>query len=194
MSVGSPTPPCFLPPSPSSCRGGRPSRLARFGPALPKHAPLVADAVALGSGLRTPPVDDMSTAYHPAMPVYDGRPMHGYPASAMVHAGRSRAMADEAKNAHHYRCQPTQTAYAYQTRNASHLANQLPDPSSRRSTRPSTPSSDSTVTTKQDKDAAPQSSETLIYHSLQIPKCISPEGGNLSDFAAQVSGSGPSLC
>jgi hypothetical protein len=26
----------------------------------------------------------------------------------------------------------------------------------------------------------------LIFHSLQLPKCISPVGGNLSDFAAQV--------
>jgi hypothetical protein len=42
------------------------------------------------------------------------------------------------------------------------------------------PSSTSTMTRSKDE------SESLVSHSLQIPKCISPAGGNLSDFAAQV--------
>ncbi|KAK2934117.1 Cyclin PHO80-like [Fusarium oxysporum f. sp. vasinfectum] len=44
--------------------------------------------------------------------------------------------------------------------------------------RPSTPAS----TASGSKDE----SESLVYHSLQIPKCISPSGGNLADFAAQM--------
>jgi hypothetical protein len=46
--------------------------------------------------------------------------------------------------------------------------------------RPSTPPVSSKTVNKDDSDS-------LVYHSLQIPKCISPSGGNLADFAAQVS-------
>lgn len=31
-----------------------------------------------------------------------------------------------------------------------------------------------------------RSSDTLVYHSLTIPRCISPNGGNLAELAAQV--------
>lgn len=56
------------------------------------------------------------------------------------------------------------------------------------STQPSTPSSEAAVTGML-SDPAPVSrrgSDTLVYHSLQIPKCVSENGGNLADFAAQV--------
>jgi hypothetical protein len=45
--------------------------------------------------------------------------------------------------------------------------------------RPSTPSASTSTATKND-------AESLVYHSLVIPKCISPAGGNLADFAAQM--------
>jgi hypothetical protein len=44
---------------------------------------------------------------------------------------------------------------------------------------PSTPSASTSAATK-------DNAESLVYHSLTIPKCISPAGGNLADFAAQV--------
>jgi hypothetical protein len=43
------------------------------------------------------------------------------------------------------------------------------------------------VVSAKDAISSRRSSETLIYHSLQIPRCISSSGGSLADFAAQVS-------
>ncbi|RCI16377.1 hypothetical protein L249_2457 [Ophiocordyceps polyrhachis-furcata BCC 54312] len=136
------------------------------------------EAASSDRGLKKPPPsDDMSTAYHPAMPAYDGRAIHGYPSSAMAHPSRSRPVVGNSSQ--NYRCPPQQMHPA-----ASFTAkNQLSDLSARRSNRGPTPS---TGAAKQDADASRTSSETLIYHSLQIPRCISPDGGNLSDFAAQM--------
>lgn len=62
-----------------------------------------------------------------------------------------------------------------------HASTQLP------TVRRITPPADLISTTAPDASAIRRGSETLIYHSLQIPKCISPKGGNLAEFAAQVS-------
>ncbi|XP_044718907.1 cyclin domain-containing protein [Hirsutella rhossiliensis] len=130
----------------------------------------------------------MSTAYHPAMPAYDGHAIRSYPSSAMAHVGRSRTLMDETRGSQHYRGppQPTQPAPAFQARNSSLSTTPLHDTASRRPARPSTPTLEAVMTTKKDGDASRNGSETLIYHSLQIPKCISPDGGNLSDFAAHM--------
>ena len=65
----------------------------------------------------------------------------------------------------------------------------LPQPSQTRSqpvpqksTRPATPTSDGTMA---DKDAAAKE-RALVIHSLQIPRCISPRGGNLADLVADL--------
>lgn len=66
-----------------------------------------------------------------------------------------------------------------------HHASSLAPPSttSRHSTRPSTPSS--TASTSQHHErTVPRRDSTLVMHSLQLPACISPNGGNLDDFAA----------
>lgn len=56
---------------------------------------------------------------------------------------------------------------------------------SRQTTRPSTPnsthSSQAASVTTLGADA-----QSMVLHSMQIPKCISPKAGNLADFAAQV--------
>ncbi|PNY26264.1 Uncharacterized protein TCAP_03808 [Tolypocladium capitatum] len=131
----------------------------------------------------------MSTTYHHAMPSYDGQlAMHSYPAG-MAHASRPKAMVDDGRSSQHYRypSQQTQVAPVSQTRNNSFsLTAQLPHPTSRPSTRPSTPISEAAMAVKQEPAPAARNSDSLIYHSLQIPKCISPNGGNLSDFAAQM--------
>ncbi|PHH58882.1 hypothetical protein CDD80_1940 [Ophiocordyceps camponoti-rufipedis] len=110
------------------------------------------------------------------MPAYDGRALHAYSSSAMAHpSSRSRPVVGDVRNpSQHYRCSQPHAA------KNQHLS----DLSSRRSLRSSTPST--TDTAKYDAHASRSSSETLIYHSLQIPRCISPQGGNLSDFAAQM--------
>lgn len=53
--------------------------------------------------------------------------------------------------------------------------------------RDTTPSSDPNMT-----PSSTRSADTLVYHSLQIPKCISSRGGNLAEFAAQVRNCSPS--
>lgn len=54
------------------------------------------------------------------------------------------------------------------------------------STGPSTPASDGSLSVPNDGQVSRRGSESLIYHSLQIPKCITANGGNLAEFAAQV--------
>ncbi|KND90879.1 hypothetical protein TOPH_04543 [Tolypocladium ophioglossoides CBS 100239] len=189
MSVGSPRLTSLLPPSPSNCCCSQRALLPPSCIALPKPHPTIDDAAILGSGLRTPPIDNMSTTYHHAMPAYDGQlAMHSYPAG-MAHASRSKAILDDSRSSQHYRypSQQTQVAPVSQTRNNSFsLTTQLPHPTSRPSTRPSTPMSEAAMTAKQEPAPSRRNSDSLIYHSLQIPKCISPNGGNLSDFAAQM--------
>ena len=54
---------------------------------------------------------------------------------------------------------------------------------SQHSTRPSTPTSGAML---KDGSVSRRGSDTLVYHSLTIPRCISPSGGNLAELAAQV--------
>ncbi|KAK3334126.1 hypothetical protein B0T19DRAFT_440819 [Cercophora scortea] len=55
-------------------------------------------------------------------------------------------------------------------------------PGSRQSTAASTPNSGGTMAKR---GLSPRDS-SMVKHSLEIPKCISPEGGNLADFVAEV--------
>ena len=61
-----------------------------------------------------------------------------------------------------------------------------PQSNSRQSTRPSTPNSAVTLASQQE-DGTSNRGSAMVLHSLEIPACISPKGGNLADFAAQVS-------
>lgn len=172
----------LLPSSPSDAR--RPV-LPPLSIALPEVQPAAKDYhhhhLHLGTGLRTPPVDDMSTTYQQAPAAYDSHALRSY-ASSMAHAGRPKAAAaSEARtaNVQYYRYPPLQQNQ--QARNV----HTTPSDRSAKSTTPA-----SVVSAK---DAVPsrRSSDTLIYHSLQIPRCISASGGSLTDFAAQVSPTAP---
>lgn len=148
--------------------------------------------------------DDMSATYPPSY-VYDNHAAHNYSASLGQPAG-PRAQPNSHVQAHHqapavtdsrslqylrYPLQPVQQPVqpvvhsqaqirSAESTDASHPV--LKD--ARSNARPPTPTSDATMTTQSTRSR--RDSDTLVYHSLQIPKCISPAGGNLADFAAQV--------
>jgi hypothetical protein len=159
----------------------------------------------LVSGLRTPPVDGMSTTYHPQMATYNSHDSYGYPAS-LAHSTRSKAAGTDPRSLQQYRY-PSQLPYTqpqpqplsqqqpqpqpqYQTqvptavsRAAAYITNVHP---AQPATHPAKPS-DSVVEAPLAKHGnARRDSETLVFHSLRIPKCISPTGGNLAEFAAEM--------
>lgn len=188
-------------------------RKAGFPPTSIKLPPLTNDTKLLGSGLRTPPSDEMSTAFQPQLASYDSHAMHNYPA-AVPQAARATTAMNDTRGAQYYRYAAAQTQqsqsqqqqpqthyshYPYQQQQATHLQQEPHSVahvsqsrngsvssatqsicSSRQTLRPLSPSSASTITRSKDE------TESLVSHSLQIPKCISPAGGNLSDFAAKV--------
>lgn len=181
-----------LPPSPSFSSNSRRPVLPPLGITLPKPSALTHDIAYrqhLTNGLRTPPVDDMSTTYQQVPAAYDSHSLRSY-TSAIVHPSRAKAMAVAGVNdARHYGRYPTVQ------QNQLQLQHQLQIPVSQTLHAPlhSTPSDHSTkstpasVVSAKDAVSSRRSSEALIYHSLQIPRCISPSGGSLADFAAQVS-------
>lgn len=201
MSVGIPPPNSqILPPSPTTCPSRRRPFLPAPGIALPKLPALSHHVVLLGSGLRTPPADDMSTTYQPAPTAYEYA-SHSYP-SSMTHTSRSKATAtvggttasvghDARTGTQYYIYSSQQPQHApvpsSQPKNSSFSTSQTLLSSSSSHTKPSTPTSATISVSSKRAASTRKSSETLIYHSLQIPKCISANGGNLADFAAQVS-------
>jgi hypothetical protein len=52
--------------------------------------------------------------------------------------------------------------------------------------RAGTPTSEATAKVPSNGPSPKKNSDALVYHSLTIPRCISPNGGNLADLAAQV--------
>ncbi|KAH6603699.1 hypothetical protein Trco_008474 [Trichoderma cornu-damae] len=168
----------LLPLSPSTSSASRRPVLPPLTTAFPELLGLAHDSahLHLGSGLRTPPVDDMGTTYQQVPAAYDR------------HALRSYAPSIDSKNAavQYYRYGPLHQAMASQT-SSSHSRNGAPaalhNTPSDRSTKSATPAS---VVSAKDAVPSRRSSETLIYHSLQIPRCISSNGGSLTDFAAQM--------
>lgn len=190
MSLRSQLSTSILPPSPSNILGRRDRLVPPGHLPLLKPLSLTEDAVVAGSGLRTPPVDDMSTTYHSTLPVYDGHVIHGYPAMA-PHATRPKAVVDDGRSTQQHRypahaAQPASASLARNSNTSSHSTAQLSHTCSRPSTRPSTPTPEVFDVGKPDGTTTRRGSDTLIYHSLQIPKCISAHGGSLSDFAAQM--------
>lgn len=183
----------------------------------PKLPRLTHDLVWSGSGLRTPPFDDMSTVFHPSLASYDSHGVHSYPA-ASSQAARAKAAVSESRTSQYYRdavpSQQPQHQHQYQQmqhnrqvyqqplhqcevqpisaiplhRNGSISSNQ-PASISRQCVGQSTPPSTFPVSAAplgNEQDTLEKETESLVYHSLQIPKCISPKGGNLADFAAQM--------
>ncbi|KAM0561438.1 hypothetical protein ACHAPJ_003319 [Fusarium lateritium] len=212
MSVGISLSTLNFPPSPPHGSGSWgpsfPSTIKL--PKLPSQANKIP---LLGNGLKTPPFDDMSTVFQPSLASYDSHAIHNYPA-AVPQAARATAAMNDTRGSQYYRypvqhpqqqqqpqpqSQP-QTTYNhyYQQEQSTHPQHELHPtsvvsqhrngsistvphavPASAQPVRPSISPASSATLNKDD-------SESLVYHSLQIPKCISPAGGNLADFAAQM--------
>ncbi|KAM0245162.1 hypothetical protein ACHAQJ_010631, partial [Trichoderma viride] len=181
----------LLPLSPSFSFDCRRPVLPPLSFALPQPPPLTHDTAHQylhqhsTNGLRTPPVDEMSTTYHQQVPAtYDSHALRNY-ASAIAHPSRAKAMAATAAN-------DARFVAAEYGRYASLQQHQMPYSQSRNAPLHSTPSDQSTkstpasVVSAKDAISSRRGSETLIYHSLQIPRCISSSGGSLADFAAQM--------
>lgn len=181
MSVKISSSASFLLPSPTTlqdCRG----RNSVCGVVLPKLPYIAKFSLSLGNGLRSPPVDDMSATYQPAMPAYESHTLHSY-SSALPQSGHIKPVIDDGRGSQQcrYSSQPVQV------RNGQYSTAPMTDTTLLHTSGSSTPAADSSISAKRSQSTSRRGSETLIYHSLQLPKCISPTGGNLSEFAAQVS-------
>lgn len=161
------------------------------------------------SGLRTPPTDEMGTTYQmPNMASYESNHMHrsAY-APRAAHADRTRSAMGESmydtatrystsqgypQQPPQYQQAPPQLQSYQQHPPISHgrqavLPSIVPQPStSRPPTRPTTPSSVRSARSLSDASIAARDAG-MVLHNLQIPTCISPAGGDLADFTAQVS-------
>lgn len=144
----------------------------------------------LRSGLQTPPFESMSTTYHPAMAsAYDSNPVAAYSVS-LAHSARSKAAMMESAGAQYPRYAQQQQQIqqppipAQQRYNPVPSGSHVPLSGTAHPTRSLTPKAE-TKRPPKDKISG-NAHETLIYHSLQLPRCISPTGGNLAEFAAQV--------
>lgn len=178
----------LLHPSPSTYSGARNWRSQRNETIPTKPNDLPHRRPVLGSGLTTPPFDDMSTTYHQSLAAYDNHATNGH-SVPFAGPGLSKAAMADPRAVYHTHQVPSQHVVVPQ--HTHHRSTTAPSninhivPTSHHAPRPTSPrgpaSTASNPTSPSKKDA-----DALIYHSLQIPKCISPNGGNLPDFAAQV--------
>lgn len=149
--------------------------------------------------LSTRLIETMSTTYQAPLAAYESHAMHGYP-SSLVQVGRNKVNMADAANPQIYR-PPMQQPHLSQhqlpsnwpSKEASFSGAPTLMSNSQQITRPPSPASSATLTVPQSNNASRRGSESLVYHSLDIPRRISPNGGNLADFAAQV-GFYPSPC
>lgn len=162
---------------------------------------LADEAALVTGGLRTPPVENsnMSTAYqNPSAAIlpsaYDSHVSLIRQPATFVQASRAGGVFCDANLAQNSQNQPQQQYQQpqsqYQSQQAHHASSlnnntavQPHSASSRHSTRPSTPSSTSTNHVHSEGTVSRRDS-TMVMHSLHLPSCISPNGGNLDDFAA----------
>jgi len=201
----------FLP-SPSALSGD--SQTSQ--PPLSKQSCRVYGGAPAQSGLRTPPTDEnMETAYQlPSMASYEN--LHAHHHSAYVPApppsDRPRPVLNErlAPNEQMFnpslRCtgpvypyyQPTVSLplprasippltagpVAPPTDSSHYQSAQQTQPAPQQTTRPSTPGPTSSSTMTEQEVTARDLA--MVHHSLQIPQCISPKGGNLADLVADL--------
>jgi hypothetical protein len=117
---------------------------------------------------------------------YDSNAVSAYSAS-IAHSARSKAAMVDGNNAQYPRYVQQQPANPTQQRYNTVPAGTQVAMAATQLSRPMTPKADLTMPQK-DKSKGAGPAETLIYHSLQLPRCITPNGGNLAEFAAQVRG------
>lgn len=172
----------FSPPRSSSCQKRTPLSSQRFTGKV---------ALRTTGSLGTHPGYKMSAIYHgPQAVAYESRlPAHEHHTLAQIE--RSRPYAQEAHNGmENYDRHPAQNHFQqYQSQvpqQARHLVNSASHPGSRLPTRPSTPNSTHSSHPASGTNSANGDAQSMVLHSLQVPACISPKGGNLADFAAQV--------
>ncbi|GKT49774.1 meiotically up-regulated gene 80 protein [Colletotrichum spaethianum] len=121
----------------------------------------------------------MSATYHaPQLVAYDSHVLPSYPSAVAQARGPKAVMADSARAPQYSRYSQPTTSYSQPSSRHQYST------TSRHSTRPSTPTSGAIG--KSDGTASRKGSSALVLHSLSIPSCINPKGGNLADFAAQI--------
>jgi hypothetical protein len=147
------------------------------------------------SGLRTPPTEEMGTTYQvPNLASYENNNVYrsAY-ASTMGHADRTRGAVGDAiyDTATRYSTsqeqdhQPQYQQLIQQSRARVFPSTTSQSSTSRPSTRTPTPSSGTSAKTQSEALTAVRDA-AMVLHNLQIPTCISPNGGDLADFTAQV--------
>ncbi|ETS83671.1 hypothetical protein PFICI_05547 [Pestalotiopsis fici W106-1] len=146
----------------------------------------------------------MSTAYHPHNPAlsstYNSHVAMARQPAGLIQTTRAGAAGLNDAVAQITRSQPQQQSQMQQLQPEYQSHSQQPHyssnvnsvtslsftDSSRHSTRNSTPSSTVTATSarSQFEGTISRRESTLVMHSLRLPSCISPNGGNLDDFAS----------
>lgn len=170
------------PPRSSSCQKRTPLSSHQFAGKVAHRAT---------SSLRTHPGHKMSAIYHgPQAVAYESR-LPGHEHHTLAQIERSRPYAQETHSGmENYERHPAQSHFQqYQPQvppQARHLVNTASHPGSRLPTRPSTPNSTHSSHPASGTNSANGDVQSMVLHSLQVPACISPKGGNLADFAAQV--------
>ncbi|KAI0105592.1 hypothetical protein F4776DRAFT_657825 [Hypoxylon sp. NC0597] len=152
----------------------------------PQDRLLVHGATLYKGGLRTPPAENnMSATYHnPVLSnTYNNHVALARHPNALVQTGRvGGALCDAVINpfptAH-----PSHQSQYQQPHPVQAITSQPPHSSSRPSTRPTTPASTGSLSARSEGTVSKKDS-TMVTHNLQLPSCISPNGGSLDDFAA----------
>ncbi|CRK12982.1 hypothetical protein BN1723_009892, partial [Verticillium longisporum] len=153
-------------------------------------------------GLQTPPSDDMTTTYQPPIVgPYDNHVLPSY-SSTLPHVRGSVPSMNEVSRASQYpryaqqqpQQQQAQLQQQQQQQPYTHATNLSQNPASgisqysttsKHSTQTSTPAAEGSMSS-QNGSTSRRGSQALIHHSLHVPSCINPKGGNLADFAAQI--------
>ncbi|OAR01573.1 hypothetical protein LLEC1_00876 [Akanthomyces lecanii] len=178
-----PFPTLASPPRHSSCSHARSATSLDSNRFSSEHGPVASRVHS------RPTAADMSATYQPSYGSYDNHAAHNYPA-AVAHSNRPKAAVADSRSLQYLRCPPQPVQQQALSQPQQVLRHDIPNKSQqpqrepRHSARPPTPSADIAMPTQGSRSR--RNSDTLIFHSLQIPKCISPAGGNLADFAAQM--------
>lgn len=174
-----------FPPSPTqpACSRNRPPILPPLASTKPSAFTFTSDGPLHPGGLRTSPAEDMSTAYqaqgHP-VPPYDSHIAQPYASTYIADVHRSRNIAPDYFPPARYAATQASSQSQSSLSQAMHSASSAVynQPSSRHSTRPSTPTSYTDST-------APRRGSVPVTLP-QVPADICENGGNVADFAALI--------
>ncbi|KAK0125334.1 hypothetical protein ONS96_009183 [Cadophora gregata f. sp. sojae] len=180
-----PAPLDFLLPSPHpSYNIDRRKDIAQFH-SLP-HLPPVYLEAPIREGLRTPPTDEMATAYQ------NSNFTHGYPASGRSSEYLSVESTPSSYGGTYNHNPPQQQTRQYMSMiqpppaSASTLRKEVQAPLAVISQPPSPEPAQRTSYLSHDEPSRRKSTTDTIRPNMQIPKSISPTGGSLAEFAAQI--------